>query len=85
MFFSYKRLPFQQINPARLLSTHQHHQPCPSEGRLSEEEPTIHHRAAGVRDIPGIGSVVNNHGDRKSTKDVVIPLINGRFIAYKWG
>ena len=29
--------------------------------------------------------MVNNHGDRKSPKDRVIPLPNGRFIAYKWG
>ena len=29
--------------------------------------------------------MVNNHGDRKSPKDRVIPLPNGRFMAYKWG
>ena len=32
------------------------------------------------------GSVVNNHGDRKSPKDRVVgPLPNGLFMAYKWG
>ena len=29
-------------------------------------------------------SVVNNHGDRKSTKDRVVPLPNGLSMAYKW-
>ena len=28
--------------------------------------------------------MVNNHGDRKSPKDRVTPLPNGRFMAYKW-
>ena len=30
--------------------------------------------------------MVNNHGDRKSSKDRVVgPLPNGLFMAYKWG
>ena len=38
------------------------------------------------RIIPGLGYVVNDHGDRKSPKDRVVgPLPNGRFMAYKWG
>ena len=30
------------------------------------------------------GYVVNNHSDRKSPKDGVIPFPNGLFMAYKW-
>ena len=29
--------------------------------------------------------MVNNHGDRKSPKDRVGLVINGLFMAYKWG
>ncbi len=29
--------------------------------------------------------MVDNHGDRKSPKDQVVPLPNGGFMAYKWG
>ena len=29
--------------------------------------------------------MVNNHGDRKSPKDRVVPLTNCLFMAYKWG
>ena len=29
--------------------------------------------------------MVNNHGDRKSPKDRVIPFPNGLFMAPKWG
>ena len=37
--------------------------------------------------LPGLGYVVSNHGDvSKSPKDRVMgPLINGLFMAYKWG
>ena len=37
------------------------------------------------RIIPGLGYVVNNHGDRKSPIPGVIPLPNDLFMVYKWG
>ena len=38
------------------------------------------------RIIPGLGYVVNNHGDRKSPKDRFVgPLPNGLFMSSKWG
>ena len=37
------------------------------------------------RIIPGLGYVVSNHGDRFRPLNGVIPLINGLFMAYKWG
>ena len=36
--------------------------------------------------LPGLGKVVNNHGDHKSPRPGVVgPLPNGLFMAYKWG
>ena len=57
---------------------------------LGEEMPVtfiyIHIRSTW-RIIPGLGYVVNNHGDRISPKDRVVgPLSKWpNFMAYKWG